>query len=288
MPRRLPLLLALLIAPIAVAAQTPAAGLSLNDVLARAGDAVAQYYARAQSIVSTETVVLQPLKYDLSPDTAFPRRLVYERRVAWDATADGQAPEARVLRELVSANNRAPRPRDKPKCFDKDSTTPDAIQMLLPANQGDYEFKLARPGRSERRPALILEFTERRKASSRITATPKEGVDDCYTVPLEGHYRGRIWLSPDTFEVLQIDTRLKGPLDVSARERGKRAFDATFERSDTTTIYRAVSFTDPDETIILPASVVMLHAQTGYRQREMTTFSNYRRFVTEARIVTEP
>jgi hypothetical protein len=162
------------------------------------------------------------------------------------------------------------------------------MQMLLPVNQPDYIFTLGKPGRSERRPALVLDFQERQKPKGRVIVTPKEGVDDCYTVPLEGHYRGRIWLSPETFEVLQIDTRLKGPLEVSSRERGRRPFEATFERSDTTTIYRAVSFTDPDETIILPASVVVLHAQTGYRQREQTTFSNYRRFVTEGRIVQGP
>ena len=44
--------------------------------------------------VCTETVLLQRLRADLSPD-GFPRHLVYELRVDWEAVVDGEAPPAR-------------------------------------------------------------------------------------------------------------------------------------------------------------------------------------------------
>src|SRR5688572_23868846 len=58
-------------------------GADLAQTLARVGQRVEEWYSRAQSIVSTETVVIQPLRSDLTPMNS-PRRLAYELRVAWD------------------------------------------------------------------------------------------------------------------------------------------------------------------------------------------------------------
>ncbi len=288
MPRRGLTVLALLFASSTLAVGQPVVAPPLDVILERAGDAVARFYARSESIVSTETVVQQDLRYDLTAETGLSRRLVYERRIVWDAADPDQTPEAHIQRELISANNRPPRPRDKPKCFDKESSTPDLMQMLLPVKRGDYTFTLQKPGRTERRPALVIDFSERQRGPSRLIAKPREGVEGCYDVNIDGHTRGRIWLAPDTYEVLRIDQRLKGPVGVSSYEKGRVPFETTFEREDISTVYRAVTFSDPDETMVLPFSVVMLRVQTGARQRETTTFTNYRRFVTEGRIVQEP
>jgi hypothetical protein len=60
------------------------------------------------------------------------------------------------------------------------------------------------------------------------------------------------------------------------------------ERADSSTVYRPITFHDPEETVILPASIisvqVMRNAGTP-RLRTYQTFSKYRRFVTDARIV---
>lgn len=287
MTRALTALLALLAATATVATQNvPGTLPPLADVLSRAGETVERYYARAQSIMAIETVVQQPLRFDLTPDGSFARRLVYERRIAWEAATDGAAPEAHVRRDLLRMNDRAPRPKDKPRCFDPAPTEPDAMQMLLPANRADYTFAIAGVGRTDDRQALMLDYREKKPGP--ITFRKKEHVDDCYFVDMPGAHRGRIWLALDTFEVLRIDSRLTAPVSVrrSAKALKSRSdLEATFDRDDSSTVYRAVAFADPDETVMLPASIVSLTVQTNTRQRETTTFTNYRRFVTEGRVV---
>jgi hypothetical protein len=62
----------------------------------------------------------------------------------------------------------------------------------------------------------------------------------------------------------------------------------TIERADSTTSYRPVTFQDPDETVMLPASIVSLQVirNSGMpRLRTYQKFSKYRRFITGGRIV---
>jgi hypothetical protein len=57
-------------------------------------------------------------------------------------------------------------------------------------------------------------------------------------------------------------------------------------RVDTSVRYRPVTFQDPQETVLLPESMetlTIVHGAQSYRKRQ--TFSNYRRFVTGARLV---
>jgi hypothetical protein len=60
------------------------------------------------------------------------------------------------------------------------------------------------------------------------------------------------------------------------------------ERADSSIRYQPVTFTDPDETVLLPSSIrsttVFRNAPTP-RMRVTQTFSNYRRFITGGRVV---
>lgn len=291
MPRGLTLLLTLILASsglVPAAAGQVAARLSLDELLARVGETVEHYYERAQSLMCVETVSQQPLRYDLMPEVSFPRRLVFERRIEWDPSVDGAAPEARVRRELLRVNNRAPRPKDKPQCFDPAPSSSDTMQMLLPVNRDDYVFTAGGVGKIDGHPAIMIDYRERHEGP--IDVRMREGVEGCFFVDMPGRSRGRIWIEPDTFNVLRIDERLAGPVSIrrTARQLKSHAdIDVTFERLESTITYRPVTFTEPEETLLLPASVVSTQVQTGHRQRETRTYTDYRRFVTEGRIVEE-
>ncbi len=101
------------------AAQSSHPPADLRETLLRVGHRVQQWYARAQTIVSSETVSIQPLRADLTP-VDFPRRLSYELRVAWDTERRGPhgAPEADVLRNVISVNGRPPLEGDVDGCMD--------------------------------------------------------------------------------------------------------------------------------------------------------------------------
>ena len=96
------------------APQTSSAAHNVAGWIARVGERVRQYYARAESIICEETVRLEPLGPDLLSNGDHIRELVYELRVAWDGNKEGsdesQAPDATVLRQLVSVDGRPPRP----------------------------------------------------------------------------------------------------------------------------------------------------------------------------------
>ena len=70
--------------------------------------------------------------------------------------------------------------------------------------------------------------------------------------------------------------------------RGKPT-QVTYERINSSVRYKRVPFTDPDEQVLLPASietVIVLRSNSGPSRLRITrTFANYRRFVTASRLI---
>jgi hypothetical protein len=88
--------------------------------------------------------------------------------------------------------------------------------------------------------------------------------------------------------VLRIDEGATGPVEVRALRQQQRAGLApalVFERWNVSIRYRAVTFSDPDETIMLPASIDAISMARSNGTRRTQTYSNYRRFVTGGRMI---
>jgi hypothetical protein len=260
----------------------------LSPVLARLGEYVTAYYARAESIICEETVRLQPVAHDLmSSDGAVPRRLLFDLRVSWAPSADGGVPEAQVLRTLISVNNRAPREKDHDACMDPKAISPEPLSMFLPESQGDYIFTAAGRAKVDGRPALMIDYKSREQGP--ISTTRK---DDCFSIELPGRTRGRVWVDETTAEVLRLDEHLAGMFDVDLPPDPKRRWEmpstVVVERLDSSIVYKPVSFTEPDEVVLLPSSkdtLTVVRNSGTPRLRTSQTFRNYRRFITGARIV---
>ena len=277
---------------VAISAAVAAAPPDARDVLVwmtRVGERVQQYYARAQSIICEETVRLEPLGPDLLPNGDHVRELVYELRVAWDAAeaSQGRTPEASVLRQLLTVDGRPPRPGDEPGCFDRKPVSPEPLGMLLPSRQTAFVFTWKGQGRESGRASVRLEYKSARVQPAEIVWT-----GDCVSVDLPGRTRGRVWLDPATADVLRLDEELTGQFDVPVPRTNRRDVrlpaSFTIERADSSTSYRAVTFRDPDETVMLPASIVSVQVirNSGMpRLRTYQKFSKYRRFITGGRIV---
>ena len=274
------------------AAQSPApaaASAELSELLTRIGAAVERYYSRAQTVVWMEDITFQTLGFDLIPDRGMYRRLNYDMRVAWEVPEGGSEPEVRVQRELLRVNGRAPRASDKPRCGDPAPVLPDTLDFLRPAKQAETIFKLGNRGRSSGRPALTLEY--RSRLSGHGTITEHEDDEDCVSLEMPGSLRGRVWIDPESADVLQIEEHLAGPVDMRWAPGSKgllRSNDVVIERLDSTVVFREVTFTDPEERIMLPSSVDSMRVIRNLGDSRMRTtqrFSNYRRFTTEGRIV---
>lgn len=283
--------LGLAVATAATPQSSPA--VDLGAVLTRVGERVADYFARAQSLICRETIRVQKITPNFSSDGSSARQLIYDLRVAWEPAPDGDGlPEAKVLREIVSINGRVPRAKDKPRCFDPLSISPEPLGMLLPGRQQDYTFTWAGLGKLDGRSAAMVDYRSRQTGKPAVSQREDTGQDeDCLSVDMPGKYRGRVWIDQETGDVLRLDEWLIGMVDfdVPLENRWRSPSRAiTLERDDTSIRYRRVSFQNPEESLMLPASidsVTIYRNSSAQSLRRTQRFSDYRRFVTEGRIV---
>jgi hypothetical protein len=269
------------------AAQAPEPG-DQRSVLDRVSSYVEQYYGRARNLMAEETVTLQHLQADLTPDGRR-RRLVYELRVEWTPGSGTEEAKATVVRDLLRVGNRRPRPGEKPECLDPRAISPEPLAFLLPAQRERFRFNATGRARVGVRDALMLDYLPVSEQPPVVT-----GDKTCITMDLPGRGRGRVWIDPSTDAILRLDEFLVGPTDVRlprALQSNGGALYITVDRSDTTTTYQPVVFDDPPETLMLPSridTVSVIRASGVQRLRMTQEFRNYRRFLTESRIVLEP
>lgn len=264
----------------------------LESALARAGHRVEAFFTRAQSLVCTETVVMQPLSSGLTAD-GFSRTVESELRVSWDPGIGGDpVTEAQTRRQVLKVNGRPPRDDDHRSCTtpEQNDTETQPLSLLLPQQREKYQFSSAGTGRVDGRPALMIDFREVGRVS--VDVRPVEGLEDCISYELTGGQRGRVWLDAETFDVLRLDQRLTGMVElqmprVIARRPGSAPY-MTLEREDTSLRFQRVSFAQPEESLVLPQSSTSLRIVRGSgssRLRTVTRYSDYRRFLTGGRVV---
>lgn len=262
-------------------------GQSINadQTITRISDYVEHYYSRAQSIVTDEAVTVQRIHRDWSFD-GFARRLVYELRVEWDPSVDGDESPATVTRQLISVNGRPPKPGDKPECMDPRSVSPEPLAFLLPDRRHKFAFSGAGIGRVDGRETVMVDYRSLEPGKPTV-----EWTDDCVSVDAPGRWSGRLWADPRDAAIVRLDERLMGMVDLPIPRKHQRVNSALFmtlERADMSIRYRPVTFRDPDETLLLPAEIVsssMWRNGGSAGSRVTQSFSNYRRFVTGGRIV---
>jgi hypothetical protein len=278
-----------------VAAQAAAA--APGDLLERVSRYVESYYSRAQSLMVEETVMVQPIKSDLGPD-GFARFLTYDLRFEWNPGDGTEKPRVDVVRELLRANRRPAKPGDEPKCLDPAPVTPEPLEFLLPGHHSEYRFTSGTQTILDGQAAVLLEYTPRSSGKPQATLDPKHtGDEQCISMDVPRRFRGRIWVDPETAAVRRIDESLLGPTDVPLPRKAQQhqgfggGTHITLSRSDSSVRYSAVKFTDPEETLMLPTSIenVWITVAGGVRGVRMTQqYKNYRRFLTESRIVAIP
>lgn len=264
-------------------AQTPN---DLNGVLTRVGERVEEYYRRAQSMVCLETVRVQSLRHDLTPDDRG-RVLKYELRVSWEPAVNANTPpEATVLRQLLTIDGRSPSPDAEPGCMDPRAVSPDPLAMMLAGHREAYAFAWGGPARVRGRRALKLDYKSRTAGKAEIAWR-----GECFSISLPGRTRGRVWVDQTTNEVLRLDESLTGTFDYQLPQEHTRPggpLRVEIQRADSSIRYRPVVFHDPEEAVLLPATIESLQIVQGAgapRVRITQTFSDHRRFITGARIV---
>lgn len=276
---------------VGAAAQAPA---DIETVLRQVGERLEQHYKRAQNVIFNEKRTVQPVGHDYTP-AGFARMTEYETRVEADATADGdESSEVRVIRQLLRVNGRPPRDKDKKDragCTDANPLSPEPLAFLLPAHRSEYTFVAGGFGKGKDRDTFIIEFTSAKPEGKGELAEDPRGHEDCFIWSMPVVTKGRVWVDASNFDVVRVEQRIAGLADISVPRKLARKHNlddrVVVERNDTTIRYKAIPFNDPDEAMLLPASIETLTVVRGGLESNRTrqTFSDYRRFVTGARIV---
>jgi hypothetical protein len=273
---------------ISAAAQTP----DVDALIAQVGERVAAYYRQAQHVICIERSTVQPIQSNWS-DAGFARIVESELRIESEAS-DGQTfPEVALVRDIRRVNGRAPRERDKTDrsgCTDPNPLSPEPLAFLLPPLRDEYRFSSIRDGREGSRAALIVDFTSRNQASRPELIEDERGHDDCFdwTGPLAT--RGRVWVDAVTHDVLRVDRHVRGIVDIrvpwALQRRYSLPSSVVLEREDETIRYKVVKFSDPEEALLLPASIATLSVLRNSLQstRRTRIFDGCRRFLTDGRV----
>jgi hypothetical protein len=266
------------------AKETP---VDLAGLLARVGERVEAYYQRAQSIVCIELVRLQSMDSSLTADPHV-RRLEYELRVSWDKAVDGaELPEANVLRTLKTINGKSPKPGEEPGCLDPKPVSLDPLAFLLPRHQSEYKFTYKGAGKvGDGHTGVMIDYAPAGKQPPEVT-----WKESCVSINVPSQTRGRVWIDRFGGDVLRVDETVLGPFDVpipmEQQRKGAGSF-LTLDRADSSIRYRTVTFTDPDEIVLLPESIELMTVIRGSgapRMRTTQTFTGYQRFVTGGRLI---
>ena len=278
---------------ISAAPQTPP---EIEALITSVGDRVAEYYRRARSVICLERSTVQPIQSNWAAE-GFARTVESDLRVDFEA-ADGETlTTAKVIRELHRINGRAPRERDKKDrtgCTDPNPLSPEPLDFLLPGRRGEYRFTALRDGREKGRAALVIDFMSTNRVSRLELIEDERGHDDCFDWSGPLATRGRVWVDAATHDVLRVERRIDGPVDIRVpwrlQQRHHLAPWVVLERDDQTLRYQAVAFRDPHEVVLLPESIESLTVLRGGLQstRRTETFSGYRRFLTASRVVKDP
>ena len=253
-----------------------------------------QYYDRFISIICTETVHQQDLRFNLAP-TGRPRTAVYELSVSRDPGGTGER-VFRIDRTLLQVNGRQARRNQRPGCTDPKTGSPEPLAFLLAENQSRYRFTLADAASSRsfdnvqgRSLADLPGWPPGTRAIDFVESPPErvriKWEGNCFEAE-GGGYEGRVWFDPDNFDVLQIAVRLSQPFLVPLRA-GYIGVEPAIrvERSETTIRFSRVQFQQPDETVLLPESIDTLTVFRGAPSLKTTQKLNgFRRFLTKSEI----
>lgn len=259
---------------------------SVDELLLRVGERVAEFYARAKNVTFIETSTVQPVDSSYSPQ-GFVRTVESDLHVEIDGD---QAPgDASIVRTVRKVNGRAPRDKDKEDragCTDPNPLSSEPLAFLLPAHRSEYQFRAAGIAKDGNRAALMIDFSSVNRRSNPELIEDPSGHDDCFD--WSGHIasRGRVWIDAQDHDVLRVERGLHGPVDVKVPALIQRRYHldswVVIARDEMTIRYKTVAFSDPAEVLLLPESIDSITMIRGGLQstRRTQTFSDYKRFVT--------
>ena len=257
----------------------------LEVILKNAGENVGRYAANLLNIVCTETSVQQELDTNGEPAKTPPTELVYD----FMTVPRGGGPAVSEQRELKLINGKPAGPDGSFPLPDPTAYTT-SLFFLLRGAQQNFVFTFAGSTQLDGHDAFMVDFAPTKRSA------PGANWDRGF-FHLGFQTNGRIWIEASSYEVLRLDTHLIAPFEFRSPNNLKRkgpffAFAPgkkfKVQKWDVTVRYRPVPFQDPEQMLSLPVSAESIRLIHGLRVphlRMTHTFSGYRRFTAETKVV---
>jgi hypothetical protein len=271
----------------------PQAPPDIESLMTRIGERVAGYHRQSQRVIFIESSTVQPIGSNWTP-AGFARTVESELRIESDAVDGDSLPGAKLVRDIRKVNGQPPRERDKRSrsgCTDPNQLSPEPLAFLLPAHRDEYRFTSVRDGKDNGRAAVVIDFMSANRKTRLELIEDERGHEGCFDWSGPLATRGRLWVDANTHDVLRVDRRLDGIVDVSVpltlQRRHGFGPSIVLERDDQTMRFKAVTFRNPDEVIRLPESIESITVLRSSLQsvRRTDTFGEYRRFLGTGRII---
>ena len=278
----------------------------LDALLDRVAERVRAYHERLFSLAFSETVRQERLHYDLTPKDK-PREFVYDSLVLHRPARDGaERTQPVVTRKLKRRDGKAVDEKKEAKkqeerarqtrrpcgITDPPAAYGDPLLFLLPENRPRLNFSDEGEAALDGNRALVVAFE-----SPPADAPPElEFEDNCFFLSRPLRRKGRVWIDPQTFDVLRLDWELAETFEGKTGSRVVRkgilfrfapTRELSYEREVTTIRFRPVAFKNPAQTLLLPISSEYLRVVRGARDpgfRVTQTYAGYRRYVTSSEV----
>jgi hypothetical protein len=253
--------------------------LDVAELVSRMSERIQSYYDRLTTVAFTESVLQEDLRPNLSV-WGHPHRFDYEVIVTRQEPKKGQRlPQIRAERKLRSMDGKPVSKYYEQQCLDPEETYLDPLMFLLPPTRDGYGFT-RRTGADG---PLVLDFSENQMERTQVTWKDSH----CFSAD-GGRSVGAIWLDPETADIVRLEKKLIKPFPI-LQTSGGNMFSGivVIEQSELSITLRPVMFQEPDETLMLPESIVTVTAVRNAeprRRRTTQTFSNFHRFMTSGRV----
>ena len=199
------------------------------------------------------------------------------------------------LSELISVDGRPLQKGDSPERSYPRAGDIGLLWILLWApGRTDHIYEFSSAGRAdlEGRKTLVVDITfSPRSYSVGPIVVPMIGTPtrvpwvgwqgDSFTVLVQ--QTGRIWIDPDTYDVLRLETRTKPFEFERPGGRGKLKFEYGL-----TARFHSMTFENPTQTLMVPESIETVQTVAGMQPpllRTTHTFGNFKRFAADVKII---
>lgn len=269
----------------------------VKNLLERAGERIQKYQDAMFSIAFTEILQQQELRSDGTPKNK-PKEFVYNSIVVTRTSAVNKENSFPVITRMLKTVDGKPTEqknlKQRSKCGDTNPRPEygDPLNFLLPKNQNNFTFSYAGEAELDGRKTVTLLINQP------TVSEPVKIIDEgnCFYLSRSLRRQGKIWIDLNTYDVVQLQWNLaesfSGKIPAGVAKFGvfplfRPAREISYDKQEFTMRFRAVTFQDPEQVLLLPSfseSVWILKGAAIEGFRTTTEYTRYKRFLTSVEI----